>query len=192
MSELEVIKIEPLNLPADVVWQISGRQHIALKDFYVYVQEEKAIMYVNAAVPEKDVEKFIKAATYKGKYIIDDTTEMGKLMDYIYETYGFATYNSLHDYHQYKTKRKKEQRAKEKVQNAIPLIEKLINTKKFDENMIYEAYSAGKDIKGKTPLNRCGFSEIYVYYLGYLAGSEALQKSTGATKVKKQAQEQQD
>ena len=36
MSKIEVIKVDPLYLPANIVWQISGKQHIALKDFYVY------------------------------------------------------------------------------------------------------------------------------------------------------------
>ncbi len=45
MNELEVIRIEPLDLPADIVWQISGLHHITPKDFYVYVQEVKGKMY---------------------------------------------------------------------------------------------------------------------------------------------------
>ena len=39
MNEIEVIRVKPLELPADIVWQISGLHHITLKDFYVYVQE---------------------------------------------------------------------------------------------------------------------------------------------------------
>ncbi len=176
MNELEVIRIEPLDLPADIVWQISGRQHIALKDFYVYVQETKDRMYVNKAVPEKDIEKMIEVTTYPGRYILDDETETGQFMEYVYEKYGYAAYDSLFEYHQHKMNKQEEQQAKEKVQSAIPSIEKMISAGMIDENMAYEAYSAGKDRKGKTSKNKCGFSEIYVYCLGYLVGSGALKE----------------
>lgn len=46
MSELEVIRVEPLELPHDIVWYISGKYHISMKDFYVYIHETKGVMYV--------------------------------------------------------------------------------------------------------------------------------------------------
>lgn len=69
-----------------------------------------------------------------------------------------------------------EQRAKEKVQSVIPSIKKMIKAGMIDEYMIYEAYKAGNDKKGRTFKNLCGFSTIYTYCLGYLAGSGALKE----------------
>lgn len=176
MSDIEVIRVEPLEIPADIVWQISGRQHIALKDFYMYVQEKEDKMYVNKSVPEKDIKKIIEVMTFPGRYILDDDTEMGKFMDYVHDTYGYATFITICNYHEYKMKEQDEQRAKERVQNVIPLIEKMIATRMYDEDMIYEVHSVGDGRKGKTSKNRCGFRNVYTYCLGYLVGSGALKE----------------
>lgn len=176
MGELEVIRIEPLELPADIVWQISGLHHITPKDFYVYVQEQKGKMYVNKCVPEKDIEKMVEIATFPGRYILDDDTEQGEFMNYIFETYGMAAVNTICSYHEYRMKQQDEQRAKERVQNAIPLIEKMITAGMIDEYMIHEAYKAGNERKGKTSKNICGFWTVYPYCLGYLVGSGALKE----------------
>lgn len=173
---IEVIRIDPLDLPADIVWQISGLHHITPRDFNVYIQETKEKMYVNKAVPEKDIEKMIEIATFPGRYILDDDTEMGKFMDYVYETYGYPAYETIHNYHQWKMKQQEEHRAKEKVQSAIPSIEKMIEAGMIDEYMIHEAYKAGNDRKGKTSKNICSFYTVYPYCLGYLVGSGALKE----------------
>lgn len=52
----------------------------------------------------------------------------------------------------------------------------MIGAGMIDEYMIYEAYKMGSDKKGKTSKNLCGFSTIYTYCLGYLAGSGALKE----------------
>lgn len=104
MSEIEVIRTDPLDLPADIVWQISGLHHITPKDFKVYVQEAKGKMYVNKSVPEKDIEKMIEVATFPGRYILDDDTEMGQFMDYVYQTYGYPAYSTICNCHEYRMK----------------------------------------------------------------------------------------
>jgi len=175
VNEIEVIKVDPLDLPANIVWQISGLHQITLKDFYVYVLETKNQMYVNKSVPEKDIEKMIEVMTFQGRYILDDDT-MGQFMEYVHDTYGYAAYRTLCNYHEWKMKQQDERRAKEKVQSVLPSIEKMISTGMFDEYMIYEAYSAGNDRKGKTSKNICNFSLVYSYCLGYLVGIGALKE----------------
>lgn len=174
MSELEVIRVEPLEIPADIVWQISGRQHIALKDFYVYVHEKENKMYVNKSVPEKDIEKMIEVATYPGRYILDDETEMGQFMEYVYEKYGYAAYDALFEYHRHKKEKEDDQRAKEQLQEVLPLIEEIMNSEhpaiNYNESLIYEVLKKGRDKKGKTVRNLIGYDEIYVFYLGCLVG----------------------
>ena len=176
MNELEVIRVEPLELPHDIVWYISGKHHISMKDFNVYIHETKGVMYVNKCVPEKDIEKMIEVATSPERYILDDDTKMGKFMDYVYEIYGYPAYVSIHDYHDWMLGQQDEQRAREKVQSVIPSIEKMINAGMIDEYMIHEAYKVGSDKKERTSKNLCGFSTIYTYCLGYLAGSGALKE----------------
>ncbi len=175
-SEITVIRIEPLDLPADIVWQISGLHHITPKDFYVYVLETKNKMYVNKAVPEKDIEKMIEVMTFPGRYILEDDTKTGQFMKYVYDTYGFAAYDTICNYHEWRMKQQDERRAKEKVQSVIPSIEKMIKAGMIDEYMIYEAYKAGNDRKEHTSKNICNFSTVYSYCLGYLIGAGALKE----------------
>ena len=58
------------------------------------------------------------------------------------------------------------QRAKEKVQSAIPSIEKMIEAGMIDEYTIYEAHKAGRDKKGKTSKNICWFDDVTIGSLG--------------------------
>lgn len=174
MSRIEVIKVDPLDLPADIVWQISGTQHIALRDFYLYVQKKENKMYVNKSVPEKDIKKFIKIATSPERYINDDDTQTGKLMEYVYKKYGRSAYISLFDYKQYQIEQQDEQRAREKIQEVLPLIEEIATSENpivnYDECLIYEVSNKGSECKTKTSKNKVDYGYIYVFYLGYLVG----------------------
>lgn len=170
---IEVIRVEPLEIPADVVWQISGTQHIALKDFYVYVQKTKDKMYVNKSVPEKDIEKMIEVMTFSGEYI-DDDTELGRFMDYVYKKYGYAAYESLFEYRRHRKEQEDDQRARDQLQEVLPLIEEIATSDHpaihYNECLIYEVLKKGRDSKMKTTRNMVGYEDIYVFYLGCLVG----------------------
>lgn len=172
MSELEVIRIEPLELPADIVWQISGLYHITPKDFKVYISRGK--MYVNKSVSEKDIEKMVEIATFPGRYILDDDTEQGEFMNYVFEAYGMAAVNTICSYHEQRTKQQDEQRAKEQLQEVLPLIEKIEESDHpaihYNEYLIYEVLKMGRKSKRKTAKNIVSYEDIYTFYLGYLVG----------------------
>lgn len=174
MRDIEVIKVDPLEIPVDIVWKISVTQHIALKDFRVYMQKKENKMYVHESVPEKDIEKMIEAASSAKEYIIEDDTETGTFMEYVYKTYGFAAYESLFEYHQYKRFKYEEQRAKEQLQEVLPLIEKLVTSDhpaiNYNEYLIHEVSKKGSDCRMKTARNIAGYDDIYVFYLGCLVG----------------------
>lgn len=173
MSELEVIRTDPLDLPADIVWQISGLHHITPKDFKLYISKGK--MYVNKSVPEKDIEKMVEIATFPGRYILDDDTEQGEFMNYVYEAYGMAAVNTICNYHEWRIKQQDEQRAKEQLQEVLPLIEKIEKSDHpaihYNEYLIYEVSKMGGKSKRKTAKNIVSYEDIYIFYLGYLAGS---------------------
>ena len=99
-------------------------------------------------------------------------------MDYVYEIYGYPAYVSIHDYHDWMLGQQDEQRAKEKVQSAIPSIEKMIEAGMIDEYMIYAAYKAGREKKGKTSKNICGFDDVYTYCLGVSGGKWGVERGT--------------
>lgn len=174
MSDIQVIRIKPLEIPSDIVWQISGRQHIALKDFYVYVQEKEDKMYVNKSVPKKDIEKFIEVMTYPGRYF-DDDSEIGQLMNYIYEKYGYPAYESLFEYHRHQKEQEDDQRAKDQLQEVLPLIEEIMDSNHpaihYNESLIYEVLKKGRDSKRTTARNIIGYDYIYAFYLGCLVGT---------------------
>jgi len=174
MKDIEVIKVDPLEIPVDIVWKISVTQHIALKDFYVYVQEKENKMYVNKTVPEKDIKKMIEVMTSSAEYIIEDDTETGAFMEYVYKTYGFAAYKSLFEYHQYKKYKHEEQRAKDQLQEVLPLIEEIVTSDHpaihYNEYLIHEVSKKGSNCKIKTARNIAGYDDIYVFYLGCLVG----------------------
>lgn len=172
MSELEVIRVEPLDLPADIVWQISGLHHITPKEFNVYIS--KGEMYVNKSVPEKDIEKMVEIATFPGRYIFDDDTEMGQFMNYVFDAYGMAAVNTICNYHDWKMEQQDEQRAKERLQEVLLMIEKIEESDHpaihYNEHLIYEVSKMGRKSKRKTAKNIVSYDDIYVFYLGYLVG----------------------
>ena len=172
---IEVVRVEPLEIPADIVWQICAKQKIALKDFYVYVQEKENKMYVNKSIPKKDIKKMIEVMTSPAKYIADDDdSETGKFLDYVYEKYGFAAYYSLVEYHQHKREQEEDQRAEDQLQEVLPLIEEIVTSEfpaiHYNESLIYEVWKKGGDRKGKTVRNKIGYDDVYVFYLGCLVG----------------------
>ena len=170
---IEVIRVEPLEIPANIVWQISGIQHITLKDFYVYVQEKENKMYVNKSVPKKDIKKFIEIIEFPGRYF-DDDSEIGNIANYVYKKYGFAAWNSLTEYHRHKKEYEDDQRAKDQLQEILPLIEEITTSEhpaiNYNESLIYEVLKKGRESKRKTLKNKISYEDIYIFYLGCLVG----------------------
>ena len=71
LEEIKVIKVNPLELPSDVVWSISGKYHIALKEFVVYADKKENILYINENVPGEDIARFIEIVKFP-HYWVDD------------------------------------------------------------------------------------------------------------------------
>lgn len=174
MSDIKVIRVEPLEIPANIVWYISGTQHIALKDFCVYVQEKENKMYVNKSVPKKDIKKMLDVMAFPGRYI-DDDSEIGQIANYIYKKYGFAAWDSLFEYRQRKHQQEDDQRAKDQLQEVLPLIEEIMDSDHpaihYNESLIYEVLKKGRDSKRTTARNIIGYDYIYAFYLGCLVGT---------------------
>ena len=130
-------------------------------------------MYVHKSVPKKDIEKFIEVMTYPGQYF-DDDSEIGQLMNYIYKKYGYPAYESLFEYHRHKKEQEDDQRAKDQLQEVLPLIEEITNSDHpvihYNESLIYEVLKKGRDSKKKTARNIIGYEYIYTFFLGCLVG----------------------
>lgn len=177
MSEIKVIRTSPLELPAEIVRRFSALKDVSsMKDFIVYVHNKEDKMYVNSSVPEKDIGKFVEIATSHVRNIIGDDAELDQLMDYVYKTYGYRAYSALWDYHTYRAEQQREQRAKGKVQNVIPAIEKMIKTGMVDKRMIDAASNAGYGASGRMHRDAYFLKKAYPYCLGYLVGSGILKE----------------
>lgn len=179
--KLKVIKVDPVELPADIVWRIGAIQKISLKDFALYIDSQADKMYTNKSVVlKKDVARIVNLATSEDPYILDDGTEDGDFMDYVYEKYGWAAYSSICDYHSEKMKKRKKQSAKERVEEVLPLIEEITKSDfpfiPYNEYLIYEVQKKGRDSKRKTPGNMVDYGSIYNFYLGCLVGMGKLKK----------------
>lgn len=176
MSELEVIRIEPLDLPKEVVWRFSAMSHVSsMKDFIVYVCDKENKMYVNSSVPQKDIKKFIEVITFPDYWVDDEDGGMGCFLEYVYNTYGFPAYITLIDSHKWRLDREEECKAKEKAGAIKPLLDEIANSEhpaiNYNEKLIYEIKEAGSNCGMKTSGAKIGYDDIYIFYLGYLAGS---------------------
>lgn len=170
MEEIKVIKVNPLELPSDVVWSISGKYHISLKEFVVYEDKKENILYINENVPEEDITRFIEVVKFPHYWVDDYDGGFGEYFDQVYDKYGYASYTALKDAHKWRMEQKAEEEAKEKAQRAFPAIEKMINAGMYDEYIMREVYGMGKKIRGETRKNIYGYGDVSIHCLGYLTG----------------------
>lgn len=177
---MTIKRLTPKELPQDIIFQMNYLFKTTLDEFVIMVDNRKEIVYVNDSVPQSDVDDFMKYITYTGKYVNDDKCGLGKMVDRIYEKYGWEVYNILIDAYEYRKNKKKEEQAKKTAQSILPMIKKEIKKKKpiikYDERLIYEIWSVGHKVKEKTPENMIGFGSVYLFYLGYLMGAGKLKE----------------
>ena len=176
MEEIKVIKVNPLDLPSDVAWIISGKYHISLREFIVYVDNKENIMYVNENVPEKDIKGFIEVVKFPDNWVDDNDGGCGEFLDHVYNIHGYPAYNALKDGHRWRMEQKAEEEAKEKAQRAFPAIEKMINAGMYDEYIMRETYKLAEKIEGQTRENIYGYGDVSFYCLGYLAGKGGIRE----------------
>lgn len=175
-----VKKIAPKELPQDIIFQMNYLFKTTLDEFVIMVNNKKEIVYVNISVPQSDIDDFIKYITYTGEYVNDDKYGLGKMVDRIYDKYGWEVYHVLIDAYEYRKNKEREQQAKKTAQSILPLIKKELKKKrpavKYDERLLYEIWSAGYKLKEKTPENITNFGSVYLFYLGYLMGARKLKE----------------
>ena len=177
---MKIKRLTPKELPQDIIFQMNYLFKTTLDEFVIMVNNKKEIVYVNDSVPQSDVDDFMKYITYAGEYINDEKYGLGKMVDRIYEKYGWEVYHVLIDAYEYRKNKEKEQQAKKAAQSILPLIKKEVKKKrpivKYDERLLHEIWSAGYELKEKTPENITSFGSVYLFYLGYLMGAEKLKE----------------
>lgn len=180
---MQIVKIKPKELPKDLVFRLNCVYEMELGEFVAIADNKEEILYVNHTVPQKDIDGFLEVIAFPHYWVADDEAPTGKFLEYVYEKYGFGTYRELLDSHSWRLDKEEEQKAKKIAKKAIPMIEKQIKSEnpliEFDEHLLHEVYCAGLNRKGKTAKNICGYSSIYIFYLGYLMGAGKVKAAGG-------------
>lgn len=177
---IEIKKIEPIDLPANLISRLERVYHIALRDFAMMIDKKNLIMYVNTSVPEEDVQCFVDYIYYPGESI---NTGKEDFINYVIDTYGDAVYIELFEGYKHLKGREQEIRTEKLAKVAIPMIEKEIESEKpvieYDERLLHKVYSAGYEpFNRKTPENITNYGCVYLFYLGYLMGAGLLKNDS--------------
>ena len=179
---MTVKRVKPKEVPQDSIFKMNSLYKTTLEDFVIMVNNKQEIVYVNESIPQSDVDDFMKYITFEGDYVNDYKAGLGKMLDAIYDKYGSNVHSVLLDAYDYRRDKREEQQAKETAKTIIPLIKKEVAKKRqavrYDERLLHEIWSAGYDLKKKTPKNMTNFGSVYVFYLGYLMGAGKLESGT--------------
>lgn len=169
---IDIKRIEPVDLPGSLVFRLEKVYHESLRDFAMMIDKKNWIMYINASVPEEDVQRIVEYIYYPGN---DVNVKKEDFVDYVFEHYGQAAFYEMVDGHKHLRGQERDKKAEKLAEMAIPLIEKEIKSENpvvdFDERLLYKVYSAGSDTKQKTLENIVGYGNVYLFYLGYLMGA---------------------
>lgn len=178
LKNITVMRVAPGELPSALCFQLNYIHHTELSQFVVMCDTKQQILYVNSAIPEEDIHKFVKCASWPEPGINDPNCHIAETVDYIYETYGWGTYRILMDVYQSRQHMITDARAKEKARAIIPLIRNEIRLSVeedepdlFDEELTYCISAAGNKEKYKNARNLVDYGTKYVFYLGYLMGA---------------------
>ena len=170
---IDIRKIEPVDLPTDLIYRLGKVHHTALRDFVMMIDKKNWIMYVNASVPDEDMQRFIDYIYYPGEYVVMDNEE---LINRITAKYGDYIHEELFDGYKHLNIQRRESRAEKIAKIAIPMIEKEIQSEKpvieYDERLLGKVFKAGYEpYSRKTPENITNYGCVYLFYLGYLMGA---------------------
>lgn len=171
MQDFTVKRIKPWELPPVEILSLKYTYRIELCDFILSVDFKKRILYVKDSVPEDDIEGFLECINFPYSYVADEEIGNGKFMEYVYEKYGFSTYNILFNAHSEWRRRERKRIANEHISKFLPLIHEKTEKLDIDEALLFAAWDVGYSIDKKTPENLVNYGIEYVFSLGYLMGS---------------------
>lgn len=173
-----VKRISPKELSSDLIFRLNNLYHAELGEFVAITDRKEETLLVNKKVPQKDIDGFLEVIMFPDYGVNDDETPTGQFLDYVYHKYGLHTYRALIDAYKWQMDQKEKQQADEAAKAIVPLIEKELDSEitavEYNERLISKISSAGMNRKGRTPKNVIGFSDIYVFYFGYLMGAGML------------------
>ena len=180
LKDIEVRKIEPAQLP-DLLWFVlKHKYHTEQWDFVVAFDGRNQIMYVDEKIPDEEIQKFARAASWPEGNINDPDCPIAETVNYIYETYGWNVWGIILDNHRFRYEKMETAEAQERAAELLPLIRGEIDAvidgnapDPFNEHLVSCVSDAGREKDRGRDMHHCvtGTDTKYVFYLGYLIGA---------------------
>lgn len=189
LKDIEVKKIAPAQLPKLLWFVLKHKYHTEQWDFVVAFDGRNQIMYVDKKIPNDDVQKFVKAASWPEGNINDPDSTIAETVDYIYETYGWNVWSIILDNHRQRYEKIETEKAQKRAAELIPLIRGEIDAvidgtapDPFDDRLVSCLSDAGRKEDRERDMSGCvtGTDMKYVFYLGYLMGQGKITEKAGA------------
>lgn len=180
MKQITVKRVAPVQLPVHLIYLLGTQYHTELVDFVVIYDKKEERLYINSAVQDDTVQKFVKYASFEGPYINENESDGGLecLGDYIRDVYGADAFSILFDAWKDRRKEIEMRAARAMARQILPLIKKLDRSDEppvvFNEYLSYFINHAGDEAGAFQSM--VGGGTRYIFWLGYLAGTGQLQE----------------
>lgn len=195
LKDIEVKKIAPAQLP-DLLWFVlKHKYHTEQWDFVVVFDGRNQIMYVDKKIPDDDVQKFVRAASWPEGNINDPDCPIAETVEYIYETYGWNVWSIILDNYRSRYEKMETAKAQERAEELLPLIRSEIDAAidgdvqdPFEGRLVSCVSDAGREADRDRDMrwHAVGSGTKYVFYLGYLMGSGKIKDEEAEVKQDEQ------
>lgn len=129
LPDLQIKRVEPDELPQDIVFRLNFGYRTSLQDFVIMVDNPQGIIYIRKnVVTDAEIEKIIEIITYPGNDVLNDATDRGKFADHVFSKYGWGADHIMIDANNYRREIVWKQRAQKHAKKILPFIKKY-----FDE-----------------------------------------------------------
>lgn len=177
MSEILVKKVKPCDLPNALIFRLNRLYKTELGQFVTMYDTKTGVLYVNERIREKDIERFVTAAGYEGKYINSPDCEIAGTIDYICKKYGYNVCDILFKAYMGRRKKKENEAAKKNAEELYKIIHDFETDDAspdvfFDkEVLILHLGSLAEERGQRTAGNIVSYRTRYAFLFGYLLGS---------------------
>lgn len=184
LKNVEVKRISLGELPMELFYLLMHKYHVEQWDFVVMFDKKNQILYVNKTVTNECVSLFKDVITWDKPGINDPDCPIADVVDYIYKTYGWNTWNILMDAYMYRQNEIRKEKTQARMEEILPLIQKEIRAEIdgeiediSDECLIDALFSKGMESVGDNRhVNPWTFGKRYIFFFGYLMGTGQIAK----------------
>lgn len=155
------------NLPDAMQMHVLYCEKIPVSEYRLAIWNNKNILYYND-LKESEVKRFVVLIESEERHLNK------KIMDNIYNKYGFVIYMEIQNAHDFFVKRKLDQIAEHTAAEYMPIIEKAMDRSSIPlSEQLLKAMSHKAD-KGRFKYKEWSTADTYIYFMGYLLGSGKL------------------